>query len=337
MEFDLVCTLENTQSFIDELTSIKWKRQQEAVMELSEHGLMVAAEELNCLHARAYFRKELFLDYVYRPHVRLRFGISLTLLIDTLSAFSSASAASSPILTLRYPGPDNQLLLKMSDPANSNMSIGAEICTLIPDVVPRDWALHDGASVPADAPVSFAIRSSTLKELMEDLEWPGAPIRVSINPQPPGVTLLAQGHGDLEIELLLGRSSTLFIDFRCHRHVSHMYSYKHLSAVTANIPNAALKDNHGSKLTIDCNGLLRVQHIVNLRAVPAAGARASTPGAGGADAGTPRAPAFSQQAYPSQDEGGGGHLHRSSKTSYVEFYVAPQEDLEGNQGPIDEA
>ncbi|CAI5984827.1 unnamed protein product [Closterium sp. NIES-65] len=78
---------------------------------MSETGLVVVAEELNCLHARAFFRKELFVDYVYRPEVRYRFGINLSLLIDCLSAFS-ASATTGHVLTLRYPGPDNQLLLK---------------------------------------------------------------------------------------------------------------------------------------------------------------------------------------------------------------------------------
>ncbi|CAI7895274.1 unnamed protein product, partial [Closterium sp. NIES-53] len=136
----------------------------------------------------------LFMDYVYRPDVRYRFGINLSLLIDCLSAFS-ASATTGHVLTLRYPGPDNQLLLKLSDPSNSNSSIGAEIRTLLPDMNPPEWALDVDTSTPQNAPVSFAIRSGALKELIEDLEWPGASVRISISPQPAGVTFLAQGHG----------------------------------------------------------------------------------------------------------------------------------------------
>ncbi|CAI5524063.1 unnamed protein product [Closterium sp. Naga37s-1] len=108
---------------------------------MSETGLVVVAEELNCLHARAFFRKELFVDYVYRPDVRYRFGINLSLLIDCLSAFSASATT---------------------------------------------------------------------------------------------------GH----VDLLVGRCNNLFVDFKCHRPVSFLYRYKHLSAATASIPAAVLKENH---------------------------------------------------------------------------------------------
>ncbi|CAI5471776.1 unnamed protein product [Closterium sp. Yama58-4] len=243
MDFDLVCTLVSTSSLVDELTTIKWKRQQEAVVEMSETGLVVVAEELNCLHARAFFRKELFMDYVYRPD---------GLIINSCSS-----------------------VFRLSDPSNSNSSIGAEIRTLLPDMNPPEWALDVDTSTPQNAPVSFAIRSSVLKELIEDLEWPGASVRISISPQPAGVTFLAQGHGDLQVDLLVGRCNNLFVDFKCHRPISFLYRYKHLSAATASIPAAVLKENHASKLTIDRHGLLRVQHVVNMRATGPGGRNAN--------------------------------------------------------------
>ena len=55
---------------------------------------------------------QLFVHYTYRCPVRTRFALSLSLLIDCLSAFSSSFSAAGLLLTIRYPGPDNQLLLK---------------------------------------------------------------------------------------------------------------------------------------------------------------------------------------------------------------------------------
>ena len=52
------------QEFSDSSVFVCEWRLQDAQMELSEHGLMVVVEELNCLHARAYFRKEV------RPQTR---------------------------------------------------------------------------------------------------------------------------------------------------------------------------------------------------------------------------------------------------------------------------
>ncbi|GJP53486.1 hypothetical protein CLOM_g13363 [Closterium sp. NIES-68] len=184
---------------------------------------------------------------------------------------------------------------------------------------PPEWALDVDTSTPQNAPVSFAIRSSVLKELIEDLEWPGASVRISINPQPAGVTFLAQGHGDLQVDLLVGRCNNLFVDFKCHRPISFLYRYKHLSAATTSIPAAVLKENHASKLTIDCHGLLRVQHVVNMRATGPSGRHANeAPDAQGVGS----IPAFSQ---PTQD--GSQALHnRSARTSFVELFVAPQEE-----------
>ena len=103
------------------------------------------------------------------------------------------------------------------------------------------------------------------------------------------------------------------------------YKYKYLSAVTAGMPAGALKDSGGSKLTMSQNGLLKVQHIVNVRQGLGMG-----PGLGFAsNAGLHQrgATAFSQQAFPSQDGAGSRYSHMASRpSSYVEFFVMPSEE-----------
>eukprot|EP00897_Mesotaenium_endlicherianum_P006590 jgi/Mesen1/595/ME001074S10751 len=212
-----------------------------------------------------------------------------------------------------------QLLLRLID--FNQTCIDAELRTRIPDGIPRDFVLDDDS---AERPVSFAIRrlfrmtlvdlisfsaravfpqSAALKEVLEDLEWPGASVQLSMQPEPPQVSFRAEGHGDLQIDLLFERQRDLFIDFNCDRPVTFWYKYKYLRATTANIPGSIVKDNRGSKLTVDAQGLLRVQHIISLRS--------------------------SGQAQHLHHEPGEAQDH-SSRTSYVEFFLLPEEPAEDN-------
>jgi hypothetical protein len=53
-------------------------------------------------------------EYEYAAEGRVRFGLSLGLLVDCLNTFSSPGHAST--VQIRYPGPDMQLLLKYGYP-----------------------------------------------------------------------------------------------------------------------------------------------------------------------------------------------------------------------------
>lgn len=107
---------------------------------------------------------------------------------------------------------------------------------------------------------------------------------------------------------LLDHSTQLSVILSCQRGFLHLYSknpcrykYKYLRATTANIPNDILKDNRGSKLTVDANGLLKVQHIINIR--PAGGHQQDNITEGAA-----------------------------IRTSYIEFYLAPEEEVDHEEG-----
>lgn len=287
---ELMCLLDNVQGLVDALSCVRWKRQQDAICELSEHGVVIMVEEWSCLQARVYFRKELFRTYVYQAEVRPRFGVSLGLLVDSLSTFTSSTGTTA--LEFRYPGPDMQLLLKLIDANETSMY--AELRTRIPDTIPRDFSVDDEN---AGTPQSFAVKSAALKEAIDDLEWPGSSIQISICPNPPSVVFRGEGHGDLQIDFMYNAQADLFIAFQCSQAASHKYKYKFLKATTANIPAHILKDNRGSKLTIGSSGLLKVQHLIPVRLTPAQ----------------------QQQMDP-------GTNQQQSRVSYIEFYVMPEEE-----------
>ncbi|KAG9445186.1 hypothetical protein H6P81_016526 [Aristolochia fimbriata] len=248
---DLVCRLENVQGIVDALTSVKWKKLQDAVIELSEHGIVLIVEETGCLQAKVYLKRELFVSYEYTAEGRPRFGLSLGLFIDCLNMFSTA-------VEIRYPGSDMQLILKSV--GSQYACAYAEIRTRIPETISWDCDFEPTGGVP----VTFTIKSAGLKEAIDDLEWPGSSIQIILNPDPPTVTFRGDGHGDLQIDLPYFPNSDLFMAFQCRHPVSFRYKYKFLQATTANFPNNVIKDNRGSKLTIGRGGMLKVQHLVTV-------------------------------------------------------------------------
>ncbi|MCO5563170.1 hypothetical protein L7F22_016807 [Adiantum nelumboides] len=170
----------------------------------------------------------------------------------------------------------------------------AEIRTRIPETIPRDFNVEDEN---AAAPQSFAVKSAALKEAIDDLEWPGSSIQITLCPDPLSVMFRGEGHGDLQIDFLYNAQADLFIAFQCTHASSYKYKYKFLKATTANIPAHILKDNRGSKLTISSLGLLKVQHLIPVRLTRAQ----------------------QHQMDPSTNQ-------QQNRVSYIEFYVMPEEE-----------
>uniref|UniRef100_A0A803LTY3 Uncharacterized protein n=1 Tax=Chenopodium quinoa TaxID=63459 RepID=A0A803LTY3_CHEQI len=271
---DLVCQLDNVQGFVDALTSVRWKRHQDAVVELSEHGVVLIVEETGCLQAK------------YTAEARPRFGVSLGLLVDCLNTFSVPGHSST--IELRYPGPDMQLLLKSVDSLDA--CIYAEIRTRIPDTISWDYNFEPLGATP----LSFTVKSAALKEAIDDLEWPGSSIKITVQPTPPSVTFRGEGHGDLQIDFMYYVNTDLLAAFSCDQEVSHRYKYKFLRATTSNIPSSVVKDNRGSKVTVGRGGILKIQHLVSM----------------------------ARPAHSHIDSAG---YQPPSRIAYIEFFVKPEE------------
>lgn len=286
---DLVCQLDNVQGMVDALSSVRWKRHQDAVVELSQHGIVLIVEESRCLQAKVYLQRELFIQYEYSAQGRPRFGVSLGLFVDCLNTFSVPGHSST--IEIQYPGPDMQLLLKSLDSVNA--CIYAEIRTRIPDMVSWDYNFEPAGNTP----LTFTVKSAALKEAIDDLEWPGSSIQIVLQPAPPSVTFRGEGHGDLQIDFMYYANTDLLIAFHCDQQVSYRYKYKFLRATTSNLPSSVIKDNRGSKLTIGRGGMLKVQHLVSV-------AR----------------PSASHSHIDSA-----GH-QQPSRIAYIEFFLKPEED-----------
>lgn len=288
-EADLVCQLDNVQGMVDALSAVRWKRQQDAVIELSEHGVVLIVEDTGCVQAKVYLQRELFVHYEYNAQGRPRFGISLSLFVDCLNTFSFSGHPSS--IEIRYPGPDMQLLLKSIDSLD-NFTY-ADIRTRIPDTISWDYHFQPAGSTP----LTFTVKSAALKEAIDDLEWPGSSIQITLQPDPPCVTFRGEGHGDLQIDFTYYVNTDLLVAFHCDHKVSHRYKYKFLRATTSNIPSSVIKDNRGSKVTLGRGGMLKVQHLVSV----------------------------ARPSIPHVDSAG---YQQPSRIAYIEFFVKPEEEDE---------
>lgn len=284
---DVLCELENVQGLVDALTAVRWKRHQDAVIDLSEHGIVLIVEESGCLQAKVYLKKELFVRYDYNAEVRPRFGVSLGLFVDCLNAFSVPGH--SGVIQIQYPGPDMQLLLKSVDSLDA--SICAEIRTRIPDTVAWNYNFEPAGTNP----LTFTVQSAALKEAIEDLEWPGSSIQITMEPDPPSVTLRAEGHGDLQIDFMYCANSELLVAFQCDHRASFKYKYKFLRASTSNMPSSVIKENRSSKLSIGRSGMLKVQHLV---------------------------PISKPTSHPYVDSAG---YQQPGRIAHIEFFVKPEE------------
>ena len=59
--------------------------------------------------------------------------------------------------------------------------------------------------------INLKTQSAALKEAIEDLEWPGSSIQIILEPDPPSVTLRAEGHGDLQVCIVFNWNDKMMV------------------------------------------------------------------------------------------------------------------------------
>ncbi|KAI3994297.1 hypothetical protein MKX01_012554 [Papaver californicum] len=240
---------------------------------------MEASSDSGCIQAKVYLKRELFLSYDYKAEGRPRFEVGLGLFVDCLNTFSLPGHSNA--IEIQYPGSDLQLLFKSID--SPDACIYAELRTRIPETISWDYNFEPAGSM------SFTVKSAALKEAVDDLEWPGASIQITLVPEPPCVTFRGEGHGDLQIDFMYYANTDLLMNMRqkylygreseggrlgifCFTVRSEVvfsfpanrYKYKFLKATTSTIPTSVIRENRGSKLTIGRGGMLKVQHLVSV-------------------------------------------------------------------------
>ncbi|XP_057518193.1 uncharacterized protein LOC130799130 isoform X2 [Amaranthus tricolor] len=81
--------------------------------------------------------------------------------------------------------------------------------------------------------------SAALKEAIDDLEWPGSSIKLTLQPTPPSVAFRSEGHGDLQIDFMYYANTDLLAALSCDREVSHRQQLLIYQVVSSKITVAA--------------------------------------------------------------------------------------------------
>ncbi|CBI40817.3 unnamed protein product, partial [Vitis vinifera] len=147
--------------------------------------------------------KYAFKHFLFSAQGQPRFGVSLCLFVDCLNTL--LVPGHSNIIEIQYPELDMQLFLKSVD--SMDACIYGEIRTRIPDTISWDYNFEHAGSTP----LSFTLNSTALKEAINDLEWPGSSIQITLEPIPPSITFRGEGHGDLQIDFIYYVNTDLLI------------------------------------------------------------------------------------------------------------------------------
>ena len=252
---------------------------------LSSEGIHIQwDDETKSLQSQILVRKDSFSDIYVHHSVeasRLTFGMYLNQLADTLSLFSTLQGETPGGLVLRYPNQENQLEIETTTTtaaADSSVAVEAEVeantyaklSTLeAPQVT--DWLDHwEGPDT------SFHVPTGLLREAVEDLEWSGGSVTLSITREPPqvqflscqstGISSASASNGTLSVRLPESEVSGL----QCALdHVSHDYNYKRLKKTLALGNHHQALSKEGiltsilTKVSVSAQGTLKVMHMIN--------------------------------------------------------------------------
>ena len=183
---------------------------------------MVAQDPSKSLQAQVNFRAETFASYRVNAsaagtqgHVSGvgsavgTFGLDLGSLIDVLNAFAPLDGECE--LSMRWPDRDNSLVLAaltVRDAADPHAGRPARMCThasIAPEV--DGWSTTSAADaelVFRGERNAFAMPTTALREIVDDLEWPCAPMTIAMSSHPsPSLSFSSKGKdtGELRIDV----------------------------------------------------------------------------------------------------------------------------------------
>eukprot|EP00802_Teleaulax_amphioxeia_P019732 Tamp_19977.p1 GENE.Tamp_19977~~Tamp_19977.p1 ORF type:complete len:302 (-),score=72.85 Tamp_19977:322-1197(-) len=164
---------DNAQSIINILTAIHLKRDIEAYCVIDKNGFRFTVQKSNCLQANVYLKKDLFTRFECEGNHQ--FGINLSLLIDCLSMLGTNSG-NQIALQISYAGEGHPILLQMVD--------GDVICSggihPLEKEEPVDFCWDDGKAINR-----VIIKSGPIKDALQELDWWGNKLHLSMTPSRP--------------------------------------------------------------------------------------------------------------------------------------------------------
>jgi hypothetical protein len=215
--------VDQIRAFVSVLGALKLSKRQLVQVSVAERGVTIVAQDLSkSLQAQVNFRAETFLSYRVNAAAAGTqghhgttsagsavgtFGLDLGSLIDVLNAFAPLDGECD--LSMRWPDRDNALVLAAvtsRDGAEPERPVRSCMhASIAPEV--DGWSTTSAA----DAELifrgernAFMMPTTALREIVDDLEWPNAPMTVTIGTDPhPKLSFSSRGKetGTLTIDV----------------------------------------------------------------------------------------------------------------------------------------
>mmetsp|Transcript_11437 Transcript_11437/g.19543 ORF Transcript_11437/g.19543 Transcript_11437/m.19543 type:complete len:309 (-) Transcript_11437:31-957(-) len=272
MEEDTILELrlENIRAFLNIVQLIKWANKQVGYVIVDAAGLtIIATDDSKCLQGKVTIKKQFFKSYEYRGTEDERssfFGISLVDLIDGLSVFATSDGLAELIVKCPESKATLNLELIYSSDDEHRPIQTCMFASLACEEAERPTEYETHLEEPS---TSFMLWTHVLKEAVDDLEWPGASVQLTIAKGPDRITLHSEGleMGSLKIELDMAHDKYSGQLLQCgDDEVSYRYKYKHLKIAT-NVASPMHQPQQtapaaNTKILVDKHGLMKVHHLI---------------------------------------------------------------------------
>ena len=255
-DYVLDARVEHVRNFVHILTAVKLSRKQHARVSVGERGLtIVSLDDSKSLQAQANFRAEVFRAYdvnlaaaSHHHHAGTRragvsshaatFALALGPLIDVLSAFAPLDGEAE--LSLRWPDRDGRLLLSAHHAERGAPDRPLRGCThaaVSPETVTAVTGDDDDIVFRGERN-AFTLPTTTLREIVDDLDWPAAPVALEMRAHPTAhLAFASEGKdtGGLRIDVDATGAGSRLSEFHCGEPGRWTYRHRFLKAA-ASVP-----------------------------------------------------------------------------------------------------
>lgn len=286
--------VDQIRSFVSVLGALKLSKRQLVHVSVAERGMTVVAQDPSkSLQAQVNFRAETFPSYRVNAsaagtqgHVSGvgsavgTFGLDLGSLVDVLNAFAPLDGECE--LSMRWPDRDNSLVLAALTVRDAADPHGrpARMCThasIAPEV--DGWSTTSAADaelVFRGERNAFAMPTTALREIVDDLEWPLAPMTIAMTTHPTrSLSFSSRGKdtGELTIDVDASPGSPALTEFSCAEPGQWTYRYRFMKAAASSLPPALVGPAHAreeggsptmTRVAIGEGGVVKIVHLVHM-------------------------------------------------------------------------
>lgn len=279
--YALDVSIAHVRAFTSALSSLRLARRQRAKVRADASGLAIAtSDDSKTCHASANFRSETFRSYALdETAARMASGggargrgasfeIDLAALIDVLGAFQGKDGDAEA--RVRWPSRSGALTIELECARGTGeRELRQGVCAEIMPEVSAEGSAETEMSFRDEAN-AFMMPTGTLKEIVDDLEWPSGDVDIEIDENLLKFSAHGAEIGDLTVDVDV--SEGRLTEFTCREPSVSRYKYRFLKSATsvgANFLGSGVAGGGDDTVTmtrvsVSSVGFLKVVHLLHL-------------------------------------------------------------------------